>query len=67
MTTGDERTGLVDVACHDRVGAAWHDPGAWTRMSILNTARAGKFASDRAIREYGGEIWRVPRGKVALD
>ena len=40
------------VACQERLAAAWNDPERWIRMSILNTARAGKFSSDRAIRDY---------------
>ena len=47
------------VACQERVSAAWQDKENWTRMSILNTARSGKFSSDRAIREYCDEIWNV--------
>jgi starch phosphorylase len=47
------------VECQDRVSAAWNDPDAWTRMSILNTARSGKFSSDRAIAEYCDDIWNV--------
>ena len=55
------------VACHERVNAAWKDPRHWTRMSILNTARAGKFSSDRSIREYCDRIWNVSQVKVVLD
>ncbi|MEX2480489.1 MAG: glycogen/starch/alpha-glucan phosphorylase [Gammaproteobacteria bacterium] len=47
------------VACQDEVTAARADLEHWTRMSILNVARMGKFSSDRAIREYCEEIWRV--------
>jgi starch phosphorylase len=42
-----------------RVEAAWADPEGWTRSSILNTARAGRFSSDRAIAEYCRLIWQV--------
>ena len=47
------------VACQERVSVAWQDPRRWTRMSILNAARSGKFSSDRTIREYCSDIWRV--------
>src|SRR6201997_419890 len=47
------------VNCQERVSAAWQDTDAWTRTSILNTARSGKFSSDRAIAEYCDDIWNV--------
>jgi starch phosphorylase len=47
------------LAAHERVAAAWQDKDDWTKMSILNTARSGKFSSDRAIAEYCDDIWNV--------
>jgi glycogen phosphorylase len=47
------------VDCQREVGRAFEDPCHWTRMSILNTARMGKFSSDRSIREYNDKIWKV--------
>jgi glycogen phosphorylase len=47
------------VNCQEQVSAAWQDRESWTKMSILNTARSGKFSSDRAITEYCDEIWKV--------
>ncbi|MDB5922560.1 MAG: malP 2 [Betaproteobacteria bacterium] len=53
--------------CQARVDAAWRDGDRWTRMSILNAARMGKFSSDRAIQEYMREIWKVEPVVVPLD
>ena len=41
------------------VEECWRDPARWWRSSVLNTARTGWFSSDRTIREYAREIWKV--------
>lgn len=52
--------------CQERVGEAFRDVERWTKMSILNTARVGKFSSDRSIQEYCDEIWNVEPRQVEL-
>ena len=47
------------VDCQDEVGRIFREPARWTRRSILNTARMGKFSSDRSIQEYNEKIWKV--------
>ncbi|MGC2583005.1 MAG: glycogen/starch/alpha-glucan phosphorylase, partial [Acidobacteriaceae bacterium] len=63
LLSRDEYMLLADYAsyidCQDRVSAAYRDPEHWTRMSILNVARSGKFSSDRAIRDYCSDIWKT--------
>ncbi len=48
------------LACQERVGKAYLDQKKWTKMSILNVARMGKFSTDRTIRQYAEEIWGIP-------
>ncbi|MFH1114346.1 MAG: glycogen/starch/alpha-glucan phosphorylase [Pseudomonadota bacterium] len=55
------------VECQDRVGQTYRDQDTWTRMSILNVARMGKFSSDRTIRQYCDEIWKVSPVPVSLE
>ena len=47
-----------------RVDAAYVDRNRWARMAIFNTARVGKFSSDRTIREYARDIWKLPPVRV---
>jgi len=47
------------VDCQQEVDHAYRDSAHWTRMSILNVARMGKFSSDRAVQEYARHIWQI--------
>jgi len=47
------------VDCQEQVSGVWRNEKPWTRMSILNSARSGRFSSDRSIREYCRDIWNV--------
>jgi starch phosphorylase len=54
------------IDAQEKVSQAYRDRDNWTRMSILNVARMGKFSSDRAIREYCQEIWKVQPVPIEL-
>jgi starch phosphorylase len=53
--------------CQEQVSEAYKDRDKWTRMSILNSARMGKFSSDRTIQEYCTEIWGVEPVQIELE
>jgi len=56
MTIADFRS-FVDA--QQRVAEAFMDQKKWTRMSIINTSASGKFSSDRTIKEYNADIWKL--------
>ena len=62
MTAADFRP---YVEAQRRVDEAFRDPPFWTRMSILNSAASGRFSTDRTMRDYNEDIWRLE--PVTLD
>jgi starch phosphorylase len=68
LNGGDPYLVLADFAaycaCHDEAERAYRDPERWNRMAIANVARSGRFSSDRTIREYAEQIWRVKPVRV---
>ena len=60
---GDRWRHLADLGSYldaqARAERLFADPEAWWRTAVLNTARGGRFSSDRAIREYAEDIWGV--------
>jgi len=55
------------IDCQQNVSRTYQDQDTWTKISILNTARMGKFSSDRTIRQYCDEIWKVSPEPVSLE
>ena len=55
------------VKAQERIDAAFRDRDNWIRMAVLNTARVGKFSSDRTIRQYADEIWNLKPVPVPMN
>jgi starch phosphorylase len=71
LRNGDRFMVMADfdsfVKCQEQVSKCYLDQDEWTKKSILNVARIGKFSSDRAIAEYAKDIWDVKPADVKLD
>ena len=65
---GDPFLVLADYEAYLRkqkvVENAFRDKEEWTRKAIINTARVGKFSSDRAILQYAEEVWNLKPAPV---
>ncbi|PIQ95960.1 MAG: glycogen phosphorylase, partial [Nitrospinae bacterium CG11_big_fil_rev_8_21_14_0_20_56_8] len=63
LDRGDYYMVLADFEAYRKsqlqVESVYRDPGLWARKSILNSANMGKFSSDRTIKEYATDIWKV--------
>ena len=63
LAWGDRYMLLADlrdyIQTQERVDRQFQDRDGWLRKAILNVARAGRFSSDRTVREYASEIWHV--------
>jgi starch phosphorylase len=58
MTAADFRS-FIDA--QDAVGRAYQEPQSWIRMSILNSAKSGRFSTDRTMRDYNRDIWHLEK------
>ena len=54
------------IDCQERVGHLYADQKRWSQTSIMNTARMGKFSSDRSVKEYSRKVWDVRPCPVKL-
>ena len=54
------------IDCQDEVDQVYRNPSKWTKMSILNVAKSGKFSCDRTVGEYCKDIWKVKPIKVNI-
>ena len=47
------------IETKERMLADYEDELSWERKALVNIAKAGFFSSDRTIREYNDDIWRL--------
>jgi len=56
LTLADFRS-YIDA--QDKAATAYRDQDEWLKMSVLNTANSGFFSTDRTMREYNNDIWKL--------
>ncbi|MEM8546094.1 MAG: glycogen/starch/alpha-glucan phosphorylase, partial [Cyanobacteria bacterium P01_H01_bin.119] len=54
------------IDCQDHIAQVFRDKDQWTRISILNSARNGRFSSDRSIQDYRRDIWKLDPVEIEL-
>jgi starch phosphorylase len=68
LERGDNYMHLADLTAYSqaqaKAGALYKNADAWVRKAVINVASSGKFSSDRTIREYAEDIWKVKPSPV---
>ena len=54
------------VEAQKKIGDMYKDEKAWAKTVMTNTAKAGKFSSDRTIQEYVDDIWKLDKVHVTM-
>lgn len=49
---------------HKTINKEYRDRIGWAKKQLMNIANAGKFSSDRTIKEYADEIWHIEPAKL---
>ena len=49
-----------------KIDERYRDTNGWAKTVMTNTAKAGKFSSDRTIEEYATEIWHLTKTPVEM-
>ncbi|MCL2376725.1 MAG: glycogen/starch/alpha-glucan phosphorylase [Defluviitaleaceae bacterium] len=69
-STPDEYFVLKDFAsyakAHEKIGELYRDEQRWKEMAIVNVAKSGKFSSDRTIKQYSEEIWKLEQVRIEM-
>jgi len=71
LLNSDEYMHLADyqsyIDMQAQVDQAYLDQDYWTKLSILNAIRMGKFSSDRTIQQYSQEIWHIDPVTIDME
>jgi starch phosphorylase len=71
LNQGDRFMVLADFESYSnmqkKMEEEFRNTDLWTRKSIINSARTGKFSSDRTIAEYARDIWGVQPHRVSAE
>jgi len=51
---------------HEKIGDLYRDTSKWAEIAIMNTAKSGKFSSDRTIKQYSDEIWKLKEIQINM-
>ena len=55
------------VEAQKAVSEVYKDQTKWTKMAIYNVARMGFFSTDRTMKEYADDIWKIEPTEIKME